>query len=118
MAEQVQIQKTIYGLQSFNNVVDTNFKQLAKSQATVVEGESTIDQSIQDFFELYNTLFYSIPPSGSDGNTHLDLATRSLEYLGMSLEDLTTEIANLREENVELKNQILLESNINIGTQI
>ena len=117
MAEQVQIQKTIYGLQSFNNVVDTNFKQLARSQATVVEGESTIDQDIQNFFEQYNALFYSIPPSGSD-NSHLELATRSLEYLGVSLDDLTTEISNLREENIELKNQILLESNINIGTQV
>ena len=117
MAEQVQIQKTIYGLQSFNNVVDTNFKQLARSQTTVVEGEATIEQDIQNFFEQYNALFYNIPPSGSE-NSHLELATRSLEYLGVSLDDLTTEISNLREENIELKNQILLESNINIGTQV
>jgi len=117
MDEQIKIQKTIYGLKSFNNVVDTNFKQLARSQATVVEGEDVIEQDIQAFFDQYNTLFYNIPPSGSE-NSHLVLATRSLEYLGISLDDLTTEISNLREENIELKNQILLESNINIGTQI
>jgi hypothetical protein len=77
--------------------------------------EPTID--IPGFFEQYNTLFYDIPLSGSD-DSHLGLATRSLEYLGVSLDDLTTEISNLREENIELKNQILLTSQIDTGSLI
>jgi hypothetical protein len=36
----------------------------------------------------------------------------------MSLEDLQSEISSLREENIELKNQILLSSQIENGTQI
>jgi hypothetical protein len=116
MSEQVQIQKTIYGLQSFNNVVNTNFTQLIRT-TTVSNNTGSIEENIKDFFELYNSLFYEIPPSGSD-DSHLGIATRSLEYLGVSLEDLTTEISNLREENVELKNQLLLISNTDIGTQI
>jgi len=114
MAEQVKIQKTIYSLQSFNNVVNTQFSQLAQSKNDT-PSEPTLD--IPEFFELYDTLFYSIPLSGSD-ESHLGLATRSLEYLGVSLDDLTTEISNLREENIELKNQILLTSQVNTGSLI
>lgn len=115
MAEQeIKIQKTIYSLQSFNSVVNTQFSQLAQPQNDVpAEPEMNIDS----FFEQYDILFYEIPLSGSD-NSHLGLATRSLEYLGVSLDDLTTEISNLREENIELKNQILLTSQINTGSLI
>jgi hypothetical protein len=117
MSEPVKIEKTIYSLQDFNNAVDTNFKQLIRTQPTTVNPPESIDQSITDFFEQYNALFFDIPLSGSD-ESHLELATRSLEYLGVSLDDLTTEISNLREENIELKNQILLSSQIDVGTQI
>jgi hypothetical protein len=112
--EQVKIQKTIYSLQNFNNVVNTQFSQLAQS-VNDVPSEPTVD--IPSFFEQYDLLFYDIPLSGSD-ESHLGLATRSLEYLGVSLDDLTTEISNLREENIELKNQILLTSQVNTGSLI
>jgi hypothetical protein len=112
MSEQVKIQKTIYSSKSFNNVVNTQFSQLAQS-INDTPSEPTLD--IPGFFEQYNILFYDIPLSGSD-ESHLGLATRSLEYLGISLEDLTTEISNLREENIELKNQILLSSQIDTGS--
>jgi len=59
-------------------------------------------------------LFFEIPPSGSD-NSHLGLATKSLEYLGVSLDDLQAEIDSLRQENVELKNQILQATGLNPG---
>lgn len=116
MSEQVQIQKTIYNLQEFNNIVNTSFSQLAQPPKTTVEAIDP-EATVEKFFDDYNTLFYEIPLSGSD-NSHLGLATRSLEYLGLSLEDLQNEIENLREENVGLKSQILEASQINIGTQI
>ena len=114
MAEQVKIQKTIYSLNQFNNVVDTKFSQLAHSKNDQPVEE---EKSVNDFFELYDILFYDIPLSGSD-ESHLGLATRSLDYLGISLEDLQTEIDTLREENIDLKNQILLASQINTGSLI
>lgn len=111
MSNQVKIQKTIYGLNSFNNVVDTNFTQLlptTKNQAT-----SSV-ATVESLFNDYNLLYFDIPISGSN-NSHLTLAQRSLEQAGMSLEDLISEIETLREENVALKNQILTLSNINVG---
>ena len=113
MSEQVKVQKVIYSLQEFNNVVNTQFSQLAKP---ITEQQVDLDKTVAEFFDDYNTLFYDIPLSGSD-ESHLGLATRSLEYLDISLEDLQTEIDTLREENIDLKNQIL-SSQINIGTQI
>ena len=115
MANQVKVAKTIYSLQNFNNVVNTNFSQLAGTPAP--EEQVTPDLTVEQFFNEYDILFYEIPLSGSD-NSHLELATRSLEYLGLSLEDLQNEISELREENVNLKNQILLTSQIDIGTQV
>lgn len=113
MAEQeIKIQKTIYSLTQFNNVVDTSFSQLL---TTPVEVKATPDLDINGFFDQYNTLFFEIPLSGSD-NSHLGLASRSLEYLGLSLEDLQNEVDYLRQENIELKNQILQTTGINPGT--
>jgi len=110
-SEQIQIQKTIYGLRSFNNVINTNFSQLV--QPLVANVDERIF-SVNDFFNEYNNLFLDIPPSGSE-NSHLGLATRSLESLGLSLDDLTNEVNNLRQENIELKNQIIQLTNITPG---
>jgi hypothetical protein len=114
MAEQVKVQKTIYSLSDFNNVVNTSFTQLVKpTKDTQIQP----DMTVPEFFNEYDILFYDIPPSGSD-QSHLALATRSLDYIGLSLEDLQLEIDNLREENINLKNQLLLTSGIEIGTQV
>jgi hypothetical protein len=115
MSEQIKIQKTIYSLQSFNNTVNTSFSQLATSLSN--EKAVQPDMTVSQFFNEYDVLFYDIPPSGSD-ESHLALATRSLDYLGISLEDLQNEITELREENINLKNQILLTSQINPGTLV
>jgi hypothetical protein len=111
MSEIVTLQKTIYS-NNINNVIDTSFSQLTPPPATPVS--SIPDTTVDQFFEQYNILFFEIAPSGSD-NSHLGLANRSLEYLGLSLDDLQTEIDYLRQENVELKNQIFQASKINPG---
>lgn len=112
MSEQVQIQKTIYSREQFENVVNTSFTELVPPTSSLAP--VTPDMSVSDFFNQYNTIFFDIPPSGSD-DSHLGLATRSLEYLGLSLEDLQSEIDILRQENAELKNQIIQISNLNPG---
>jgi hypothetical protein len=118
MAEQqIQIQKTIYSLDNFNNVVNTQFSQLAKQNQAIDNDGLTPDMTVDQFFNEYDILFFDIPPTGSE-NSHLTLATRSLEYIGLSLDDLQNEISLLREENIDLKNQILLASQIELGTQI
>jgi hypothetical protein len=111
MSEIIKIEKTIYS-STINNVIDTQFNQLIPP---TVPTTATSDVTVAQFFDNYTTLFYDIPLSGSD-NTHLGLANRSLEHLGLSLDNMQSEIEYLRQENTELKNQILQSSKIDIGT--
>ena len=111
MSNQIRIEKTIYGLTSFNNVVDTNFSELIPSSRNQTSSSAV---TVDTLFRDYSLLYFDIPVSGSD-NSHISLAQRSLERVGLSLEDLQSEIESLREENISLKNQILTISNINVG---
>jgi hypothetical protein len=112
MSEQVKIQKTIYSLEGVNNTINTKFNQLIPPSPPNTQVKPDIDTT--EFFNQYNLLFFEIPLSGSD-DSHLGLATRSLEYLGLSLDDLQSEIDFLRQENVELKNQVVQISKLNPG---
>lgn len=103
MSEQVQVARKIYGKNSFQNVVNTQFSELVPKDSTASLSRSV---DVSSFFEDYNSLFYDIPATG-DTNSHLELINRSSDYLGISLEDLNTELQQLRNENVSLKNQIL-----------
>lgn len=112
MAEPTTLQKVIYDLAEVREVINTNFSEFASAKKDNV---ITPDMTVNEFFQQYDQLFYQIPVSGSD-NSHLTLAVRSLDYVGLSLEDLQNEIDNLREENISLKSQILSLSQIDIGT--
>ena len=102
MSELVPISRTIFGKNSFQNVVDVQFKQLVPPDNST---SPNIITEVTDFFHSYNTIFYDIPTTGS-ANSHLELINRSSEYLGISFTDLNLEIQNLRNENVSLKQQI------------
>jgi len=51
-------------------------------------------------------LFYEIPITGSI-NSHEYIAERSLTYAGVSLQGIYDELEFLRQENIQLKNQIV-----------
>jgi hypothetical protein len=106
MAEQVQLNKTVYGKITYLNVIDTQFSQLLQPQTVVVDNTITIDQ----FFQAYNDLFYEIPVEG-DVNSHLELIIRSTEYTGVNqnageIDALLDEINQLRLENLTLQQTI------------
>lgn len=107
MAETVDISRKVFGKNTFINVVDIGFNQLIPADPKVLEAKPT---DTAKFFEDYNSLFYEIPPSGSD-TSHQELVARSSEYIGINLLDLETEVRTLREENVSLKNQLYILSN-------
>jgi hypothetical protein len=82
-----------------NKVIDTEFRQLLKPQET-----STFD--IEDFFALYEDLFYQIPKEG-DVSSHTFILNKTTEYLGVKLADdvdiqaLLDEITSLRQQLVD-----------------
>lgn len=106
MAEQVQLNKTVYGKVTYPNVINTEFRQLIRPQTEVTASVVTVNQ----FFDYYNDLFYEIPTEG-DFNSHLELIRRSTEYVGVNqntgeIDALLDEINQLRLENLTLQQTI------------
>jgi hypothetical protein len=82
-----------------NKVIDTEFRQLLRPQETT-------EFSMDDFFDLYEDLFYQIPKEG-DTNSHTYILNKTTEYLGVKLADdidiqaLLDEITSLRQQLVD-----------------
>lgn len=94
---QIPVEKNVFG-RDFSKVVDTEFHQLINNDLGLKE-----PVSIDEFFALYEELFYQIPKEG-DSNSHRYILTRELDHLGLKLSDdldvqaLLEEITNLRQE--------------------
>ena len=95
---QIPVQKTVFNKDAFSRVVDTNFTQLI----TPVEEELSF--SVDDFFELYDQLFYQIPTEG-DTNSHRFILQREADYLGVSISQ--EDIQALLDEITSLRQQVL-----------
>ncbi len=97
MAENIPIEKTVYDKLIYPKVIDTEFNQLLNQQ-----GEEETEFTLDEFFELYDQLFYQIPKEG-EINSHQFILQREAEYLGIvlnqdDLQALLDEITNLRQE--------------------
>tara|TARA_B100001113_G_C21106568_1_gene621138 strand:- start:719 stop:1063 length:345 start_codon:yes stop_codon:yes gene_type:complete len=107
MANEVKIQKKVYDPTTFNKVIDRSFKTYAQPPDPVTE------PTVDDFFKLYNDLFYEIPIEG-DTNSHRFLVERSSEIVNFEkdtadIQPLLDEITILREQNLQLNEQLLQE---------
>ena len=108
MSENIKFNKQVYNKNNYQKVIDTSFKQLGvKSIQQQLEEQPTIN----DFFKLYNELFYDIPELGSS-NSHEYLIKTSSEYINFEqnqeeIEALQNEIAQLRTELLDAQKQII-----------
>jgi len=105
MANDIQLQKTVFGKVDFSKVVDTSFKTF--TQPIPEEDPDTPEE----LFRLYDKLYYSIDLEG-DENSHRYLVNKSSELLNFDattedIQPLLDEIAQLREENLALNQQVL-----------
>lgn len=108
MAE-VLLGRQVFDKNKFNQTVDTEFTQLVS-----VPDETFFDPSlatVEDFFTIYNNLFFDIPKEG-ETNSHTFLIKESSEYVGQeqieeNIQALLDEIATLREENLELRQDLI-----------
>lgn len=103
MGQQINIEKQVFDKDQFGRVIDTQFSQLLNQQ----QAEENLVFSIEDFFELYESLFYQIPKEG-DTNSHRYMLERSAEYLGIivsqdDIQALLDEITNLRQQVLDLQ---------------
>jgi FKBP-type peptidyl-prolyl cis-trans isomerase (trigger factor) len=97
---QIPIQKTVFDKDTFNKVVNTQFTQLIDQAATEAADQPSF--SIDDFFSLYEQLFYQIPRDG-DINSHQYILQKEADYLGITINQddiqaLLNEITSLRQQ--------------------
>jgi hypothetical protein len=96
----IPIQKTVFLKDDYLKVIDTQFNQLLRSETEEVTPSFTID----DFFQLYEDLFYQIPKEG-DTNSHQYILRRESEYLGINVD--TEDIQALLDEITSLRRELL-----------
>lgn len=108
MSEEIKLNKTVYNKDLYLKTIDTEFKQLGiKTIQEQIDSEITVDQ----FFELYNELFYDIPETGNI-NSHEFLITQSSNYINFEgnteeIEALQREISQLRQELLSTQQQLI-----------
>jgi hypothetical protein len=101
----IELNKTILNKDQYVKVIDTSFAQNAPPPPI----QDTV--SVQQFFTLYDNLFYDIPVDG-DINSHTYLVQKSGEYINADIVNseiqvLLDEITSLQEENLNLNKQIV-----------
>ena len=93
MSENVTFQKQVYSKTQYSKIIDTSFTQLGVQ--TVAE-QIAAEPTTNEFFTMYNDLFYDIPELG-EINSHEYLITKSSEYINFDVNQ--EEIEALQEEN-------------------
>ncbi len=103
---QINLNKGVFNKSSYEKTIDTKFTQLGvKSIQEQIDEQPTIEE----FFQMYNDLFYQIPEVGNT-NSHEFLVKTSGEYINFNendelIEALQNEIAQLRQELLEAQQQ-------------
>ena len=69
MAENIDLNKSVFNKRDYNKTIDTSFTQLGVKS---IQQQLDEQPTIQEFFSMYNTLFYQINEFGP---------TNSHEYL-------------------------------------
>lgn len=103
-----QFNKQVYNKNQYEKVIDTSFNQLGVQP---IQEQIEDQPTVNDFFEMYNDLFYEIPETGTI-NSHEYLIQKSSEYIGFEanqeeIEALQNEIAQLRTELLDAQKEII-----------
>lgn len=107
--ENIRLNKTVFDKTNYTKIVDTQFAELIPQQKQPIIAVEL--PSIDQFFNFYNQLFYTIAKTG-DTNSHTYLIQQSSNYVGDTQADedvqaLLDEIDELRTENLSLNQQIV-----------
>lgn len=102
----IPIEKNVFDKIAFSKIINTKFSQL-------INQENEADTSVftlEDFFQLYEQLFYQIPKEG-DTNSHKYILQKEADYLGIIISEediqaLLEEITILRQELLDAQTTI------------
>ena len=99
--ERLDLRKEVFNKTQYIKTINTSFNELG-----VTELNETLESqvSVEEFFGLYNSLFYSIPALG-ETNSHEYLFKTSGEYI--NFEETNEEIQALQAEIAQLRSDLL-----------
>jgi hypothetical protein len=108
MSENINFNKQVYNKEQYSKVIDTSFKQLG---VVSIQDQIAAQPNTEEFFSMYNDLFYNIPELGAT-NSHEYLIKTSSEYIGFEANQeeilaLQAEIAQLRTELLDSQKQVI-----------
>lgn len=99
--KKIDLNKSIFSKTEYQKTINTNFLELGVNNIIEdIQNSPTVD----DFFILYDQLFYEIPERG-DTNSHEFLTQTSGEYI--DFKENNEEIQALREEITQLRQDLL-----------
>ena len=106
MEQKVDTKKKVFNKAQYPKTINTQFSQLGVTSITQAIAETP---TVEEFFNLYDELFYDIPALGAT-NSHEYLVRTSGEYINFDeqseiIQALQEEITGLREENLQLQIQ-------------
>ncbi len=107
MAENINLNKEVFNKRDYIKTINPSFTQLG---VKTVQEELDEQPTVQEFFDMYNILFYQINELG-ETNSHEFLIKTSGEYIKSDQNDelveaLQIEIASLREELLQTQQEL------------
>jgi hypothetical protein len=96
----INISKQVYDKSTFGKVINNQFSFLLNQQVD----EDNPSFTLEDFFSLYEQLFYQIPKEG-DTNSHRYILQKEANYLGVIINE--EDIQALLDEITSLRQQVL-----------
>ena len=106
MAENIQLNKNVFSKGQYLKTINTSFTQLG---VKTIQEQIDEQPTVQEFFDLYNELFYDINELG-ETNSHEFLVKTSGDYIesdsiNEEIKALQGEIASLREDLLEAQKE-------------
>ena len=101
MAERLDLVKDVYNKIEYIKTINTSFSELG---AVSITEDQQLQPSVEEFFGLYNSLFYDIPALG-ETNSHQYLTVTSGEYINFN--EINEEIQALQAEIAQLRSDLL-----------
>jgi len=111
MSENINFNKQVYDKRQYSKIIDSSFTQLG---VKTIQEQISSQPTTNDFFSMYNDMFYDIPELGVT-NSHEYLIKKSSEYI--NFEANQEEIIALQAEISQLRIELLDAQKQNIGLQ-